>query len=65
MKYNRILGIIYWIAVIQYITLSIKSTSFIYKYDFPDTDCPYDFLFQLTLWLGIAWAFYFSFDSNF
>lgn len=47
---NALLSIAYWIAVVQYIYNSLVKSE----------KCRFLFLAQLTFWIGVGWAVYFS-----
>lgn len=47
---NALLSIAYWIAVVQYIYNSLVNSE----------KCRFLFLAQLTFWIGVGWAVYFS-----
>jgi len=56
---NAPLAIVYWFAIIQYITRSLPSTVHLYQ-DTQPLKCEYNFVAQFTFWLGLLWAIYFT-----
>lgn len=57
---NPILALIYWSAIVQYITRHLPQTSGLYRGNHPDPKCPLLFIAQLSFWVGLGWAVYFS-----